>query len=644
MKTSQRRQAQRRRKRAADMSSAPAGVYAADAVTGWQPATGRHRKKLYTGRFYLVFFLLLLVALGIIGKLLYIQVWDAEHLKKMARESRTQSLSLFNRGRILDRNGITLAQDTFVYDVYAHPRYFFGMPRQNIARTLAPVLGKPVAEVSRKLAEPFTTIALAKNVKKDLVDRIQSARIVVPAKDQKTGEPLRDDDGRVIYKKVKVPGLDFSKKPVRNYPQGGLAAHVLGYINDEARISYGVEYSARHALKQVSLDRNLLLTGRGDYIHFDQESPESLVSIPQAKNVTLTLDSKLQYIAERELAEGLKRTQAKRGTVLMMDPRNGEILAFASLPAYLPDQFYKASAEELKNWAMTDVYPPGSTFKILTVACGLESGVIREDSKIQDTGRMKIGGWTITNYDYNKRGAPGMIDLVYLLMHSSNIGSAKISMMIPQKTHARLLRAFGIGHKTGIDLPGESAGIFDDRSSWGASTHASLGYGYGLASTPLQMAAAVAAIANGGVWNTPHVLRTEKHLVHRRVLSPETAATTTRLLAESINNNKTASVRLEGINVAGKTGTSRKPSASGRGYSNELYTSFIGYFPAERPEVLVAVVIDSPHMAESWGSTVAGPIFRAIATETVSYLGLKPVTIASTAAPATTAGTSTTAR
>jgi len=287
---------------------------------------------------------------------------------------------------------------------------------------------------------------------------------------------------------------------------------------------------------------------------------------------------------------------------------------------------------------MTDVYPPGSTFKILTVACGLESGVINEDSRIQDTGRMKIGGWTITNYDYAKRGAPGMIDLVYLLMHSSNIGSAKISMMIPQKTHASLLRAFGIGQKTGIDLPGESAGIFDDRSHWGPSTHASLGYGYGLASTPLQMASAVAAIANSGVWTTPHVLRSEKNVLRRRVLSPQTAAVTTRLLAQSINDNKTASVRLEGISVAGKTGTSRKPSANGRGYSNELYTSFIGYFPAERPQVLVAVVIDSPHMAESWGSTVAGPIFKAIATETVSYLGLKPVTIASTAAPATVSG------
>jgi cell division protein FtsI (penicillin-binding protein 3) len=332
-------------------------------------------------------------------------------------------------------------------------------------------------------------------------------------------------------------------------------------------------------------------------------------------------------VAERELAAGIARSHAKRGTVIMMDPRTGELLAFAVLPTYQPDQFYKASAEELKNWAITDVYPPGSTFKILTVASGLETGVIHKNSRIHDTGRMKIGGWTIQNYDYGKHGAPGMIDLNYLLMHSSNIASAKISLMMPVKKHHEILQRIGIGSRTGIDIPGESAGILLPTKSWDESTHGSIGYGYGMAATPMQMAAAVAAIANGGIWNSPHVMKGSP-VTHRRIFSEKTCSDMRELLTRSIKEAKTSTVRLDGVDVAGKTGTSRKPNAKGTGYSPDVFTSFVGFFPANSPKVLIMVVVDSPRMAESWGSTVAGPIFRNIAQETVSYLGLNAAKIA----------------
>lgn len=601
---------------------------------------GPVRMREYPGRFRIIFLLLAGLGLLVLAKLLYIQVIDAENLKKKARLSRNQALTLFNRGRILDRNGTVLAQDTVLYDLFAHPQYFYKVPRDQVAIALSPLLNMDDRKVLTKLNQTYDTIGIKKNLPKSEVEKIAEARMKIPAIDEKTRKLILDDNGRPVTKKIPIPGLDFAKKNVRNYPQGNLAAHVLGYVNDEAKISSGVEATAAKILKKrPTALSHTILDGRGNLVDLEKIDPRYIVTLPKAKDVKLTIDARLQYVAERELAKGLAKSRAKRGTVVMMNPHTGEILAFAVLPTYQPDQFHKASYEELKNWAITDVYPPGSTFKILTVASGLEAGVINRNTRILDTGKMTVGGWTITNYDYGKHGAPGNIDLVYLLMHSSNIASAKISRMIPPLQHYDLLKRIGIGSKTGIDLPGESAGIILPPEKWDDSTHATIGYGYGMAATPIQMATAVAAIANGGMWNTPHVIKGTP-VSHRRIFSEQTCTTMRELLTRSIKEAKTSTVRLEGIDVAGKTGTSRKPNPNGRGYSPNVFTSFVGFFPAQSPKVLMMVVVDSPQMAEAWGSTVAGPIFKAVAEETVGYLGLRPVKIASEAPAAKPSGTS----
>lgn len=585
------------------------------------------REQMGAKRFRIVVGILAFIMICMIGKLFYIQLIDSKNLKKKAQLSRNQALTLYNRGRILDRNGMVLAQDTILYDLFVHPQYFFKMPVKQIATTLAPALEMDEAKLLEKLSEPYSTIGVKKNLTKPEMEKVLALRTEVIAHDPKTNKLILDEKGRPIVQKVRLPGLDFAKKNVRNYPQGDLAAHVLGYVNDEAEVSSGVEASAADILKKRPTDlSNTYLDGRGNMVNLGKLDPKHLVTLPKAQDVGLTIDARLQYVAERELAAGLERTRAKRGTVIMMDPRTGEVLAFAVLPTYQPSQYYKAPATSLKNWAITDVYPPGSTFKILTVAAGLETGVIDKNSRINDTGKMKVGGWTIQNYDYGRHGAPGVIDLNYLLMHSSNIASAKISLMMQAEKWHALLKHIGIGSKTEIDIPGESAGILL-APKWDESTHASIGYGYGMASTPVQMAAAVAAIANGGMWNSPHVMKGSP-VTHRRIFSEKTCADMRELLTRSIKEAKTSTVRLEGVDVAGKTGTSRKPNASGIGYSSDVYTSFVGFFPAQSPKVLIMVVVDSPNMAESWGSTVAGPIFRNIAQETVSYLGLNAAKIA----------------
>ncbi len=585
------------------------------------------RSRFATGRFRIVILLLVLAALTVLAKLFYIQLIDAGALRKKAQQSRNQALSLYNRGRILDRNGVILAQDTVLYDLFIHPAYFYGIPRDTIAAALAPALNRPELDIIHKLREPYGTIGVQKNLTHADMLRIAAIRIPRIARDPKTHKLILNEAGHPVTRPVPLPGLDFVRKNVRNYPQGSLAAHVLGYVNDEAGVSSGVEASAAQILKKRPLDLNgTVLDGHGNLVALDVLDPRQLVTLPKAADVGLTLDARLQYVAERELAIGLAKSHAQRGTVIMLDPRTGELLAFAVQPGYQPDEFYKTPPEDLKNWAVTDVYPPGSTFKILTVAAGLETGVINKNTRILDTGKMKIGGWTIQNYDYNKHGAPGMIDLVYLLMHSSNIASAKISLMIPIPAHHDVLQRIGIGSKTGVDLPGESKGILLPQSAWDESTHASIGYGYGMAATPLQIASAVAAIANGGVWNSLHIIRGTA-VTHRRLFSEKTCTDMRDLLTKSIQDAASSTVRLETVAVAGKTGTSRKPNPNGHGYSPNVFTSFVGFFPAQAPRVLVMVVVDSPHMAEAWGSTVAGPIFHNIAEETVSYLGLNPAKI-----------------
>lgn len=371
---------------------------------------------------------------------------------------------------------------------------------------------------------------------------------------------------------------------------------------------------------------NIQRTRDGNLINVENVSTEFVTNVPHADDVQLTIDSRIQFVAEAALARGLQRTKAERGAIVVMDPKTGELLAFAVSPDFDPERFRQAKPRALKNWAMSDVYPPGSTFKIITIACGLESGVIDKSSTLFDSGKLTMNNFTIQNYDYNQKGAPGTIDLVHLFLHSSNIGSLKVSLMMDPVIHRDLLIKFGIGQPTGIDIPGESQGLILPVDQWDELTHATIGYGYGLASTPIQMAAAISAIANDGVWVRPHVL-IDTPVKKHRVISSKTSKDLTDLLVASIKAQPKSTVALPGIPVAGKTGTSLKPRERGHGYSTDLFTSFVGYYPANDPKALVMVVIDSPRIGNAWGSTVAGPIFHEVALKTAGYLGIKPATI-----------------
>ena len=541
----------------------------------------------------------------IIVKLGFLQIIQTSELKEKAGQNRRSNRDFCFRGEIFDRNGVRLAGDTTIYDIYAHPRYYVKEKGPKvIASLLAKSLKQPEWLLRNKLSKyKYSTIFLAKNVDVQTVEKKIKPEV----------------------SKQKIRGLDFVKKNKRIYPQGNLASHILGYINFDANLSAGVERTGHTSLISVPKINKIEYDGKGNVIYDFYTEPEKITTPLKGLRLDLTIDSAIQHVAETELAKIAKKTKADRGTVIVLNPQNGEILGFAVYPTYDPNKYNVFRPSVIKNWALSDVYPPGSTFKVITVASALETNAITKYEKINDTGKIKIQGWDIKNHDYYENPDPGMIDLKYLFEHSSNVGSLKIALKMSPYDHYKMLNLFGIGMKTGIDLPGESSGILPAVEKWDKITQGSIGFGYSVAVTPVQMAAAVAAIANKGIWITPHVIKNTKNLKKIKILSEKNCTIITKLLAESIEKNNSNSEKFSTHHVAGKTGTSKKPNPDGIGYSSEIYASFVGYFPAKNPEALIMVVVDNPKSENAWGSTIAEPIFNAVATEISKVLNLESV-------------------
>ncbi|MCD8024127.1 MAG: penicillin-binding protein 2 [Candidatus Gastranaerophilales bacterium] len=527
------------------------------------------------------------------------QVFDIRGYKDRAKFQRT-SAPFVLRGEIVDRNGVKLASDDTSFNVYSHPKYYDNSP-EKLADMLQPYLGISHNELVQKFSKDESVILIKKGI------------------DRKTAD------------KVKALGLREISLEVKNkrvYPQGSLASHILGYYNADADMAGGVEYVAGNYLKYIDKSIKYEKMPNGDIIYNLSIDPADVSAPVMGKTLKLTIDSPIQHICEKYLYGMVQKTNALRGAIIVLSPKTGEILALAAYPYYNPNNYAKHSLIEMKNWALTDVYPPGSTFKIITVASAMLNSKINKNTKIMDTGKMKIGWWEISNYDYRERGAPGLIDLVYLFQHSSNIGSIKIAQMMSAQEFYDALQLFGFGQRTGIDLPGESTGLLPEPSSWDAATHASMGYGYGSSVTAIQMISAVNAIANGGVWVMPHVIKysdeeAEQKVIQRRIMTEEQASQMRDLLVASIEAGHSLG-KMDDYYVAAKTGTSRRPNDNGVGYSNKLYTSMIGFLPASDPKVTIYVVIDSPQGGGLWGSTVAGPVFKDVATEIVRILNINP--------------------
>lgn len=538
-------------------------------------------------------------AASLVIYLFFIMVIDTGKYRVRAQNQRAgRTFSM--RGDIFDRNGIKLATDKVYSDVYAHPANY-DSSAEELAKKLSPILKIPKDQLLQTLKKPGPVITIKKDIDRNAAKEIT---------------------------KLHLREISMGKKNTREYPQGTLAAHVLGYYNFDADIANGVEYTAKDKLENVENAIHFQATRDGKIIYDFDTDAIATTKNPKGQDITLTIDAAIQHICEKEIEKMVKEKEALRGTVLVMNPKNGEILAYAVYPTYDPNNYKKATQAQIKNWTLTDVFPPGSTFKIITVAAAMELGKINEHTKVLDTGKTTIGNWEIRNYDYDKHPYPGEISLAYLFEHSSNIGAINVAKTMSTKEFYEVLRNFGFGSRTGIDLPGESSGLLPYWAQWDKGIQATMSYGYGTSVTAMQMLSAVQSLANKGIKITPHIIKypqdeLEQRVQHTQVVTPETARIITKLLAESVNNGKSA-VKMDNYNVAAKTGTSRKPKENATGYTPYTYTSTIGYLPASDPQVLIYVMVDSATKGAIWGNTVAAPVFNEVATQTARILNIKP--------------------
>jgi cell division protein FtsI (penicillin-binding protein 3) len=355
-------------------------------------------------------------------------------------------------------------------------------------------------------------------------------------------------------------------------------------------------------------------------------------------SLVITIDEVIQYIAEKEVEEAVTKAHAKSGTVIVLDPQTGAVLALAISPRFDPNAVASLTADRWRNRALTDAYEPGSTMKALVAAAALEEKVMKPSTMLYgENGRMTIANTVI--HDHEKLG---WMTFAQVIQKSSNIGAAKTGMALGDQRLYRYLQAFGFGQKTDIDLPGEAGGLVKHPREWGRRSLASISMGQEIGVTPIQMVSAVAALANGGVLMKPYVvsevrdaqgktLRQILPQVKRRVVSPETARTVTSILEGVVTDGTGAKAAIPGFRVAGKTGTAQKIDPRTGAYSSTLFVgSFVGFVPADNPRLAMIVVIDEPQ-GESWGGTVAAPVFRRVGEQVLNYLGVssdEPVKLA----------------
>jgi cell division protein FtsI (penicillin-binding protein 3) len=540
-------------------------------------------------------------AVIVIARLVQIQlVRHGEYVIKAARQQeRTLALQPV-RGSITDRNGHILAESIAAESIYADPQAI--VDRGQTAKALASVtaLQMDAREIATKLTSASGFVWIARQL------------------------PL---ETTAAVKSLKLPGVYFLDEHRRSYPRAMLAANVVGYAGVDGEGLAGIEHSfdaqVRGRAGRVTLLRD---ARRGMYL-VGGEGPNRPID---GNDVVLTIDSVVQFIAERAIGRAVEQYHAAGGVAIVMDPRDGRILAMASNPSFDPNRYRDFSADERRNRAVQDQYEPGSTFKVVTASAGLEEGVVTP-SQILDCGDgfIQIGNTQIHEHGHNRYGLMTFEDV---MVHSSNVGAIRVGLALGQERFYRYIRRFGFGERSGVALPGEAQGRVRRTEQWSQLSNASMSIGQEIGATPLQVLSAIAAVANGGLRVQPRIVEkvvdargnaiyTPPQAATVRVISEKTAAVLNEILKSVVARGTGMHAALAEHVVAGKTGTAQK--AGRGGYTDKVVASFGGYVPADRPQLAILVVVDEPKESE-YGGTVAAPAFKEIAESTLRYLNVPP--------------------
>ena len=540
------------------------------------------------GRLLLVTGALGLCSLALVGRAVDLQIVDNAFYREQGNERFLREIAIpTSRGMITDRNGEPLAVSSPVESVWGNPQELLKSPDRLPA--LAKALDVPLEQLTLKLSQ-------------------RSDKEFVYLKRR-----INPDEARAILAH-RIPGVFSQREFRRFYPQGEALAHVLGFTNIDDRGQEGVELAFDDWLRGTPGVKKVIRDRRGRIV----ENVDLVRPAQPGKDLTLSIDRRIQFLTYRELKRALLETGAASASAVVLDVNTGEVLAMANLPSFNPNNVNSANRDAHRNRAVTDLMEPGSTMKPLTVAAALEAGVITPHTRF-DTNPGWISNGRYRTTDHHNYG---VLDTTGVITKSSNVGASLIVRRLPDQRFYEFVRRFGYGSSTHSGFPGEAAGLFPSPARWSGTTKQTMSYGYGLNVTPLQIARAYAALGNAGRAMTPTFVKGQRS-EPRQVVSPELAREIVRMMQTVTEPGGTATEgAILGYHVAGKTGTARK--ASGGGYSRRYVSYFAGLVPVDKPRFAMVVAVNDPTIGSYFGGLVAAPVFKHVMDGALRLMDVPP--------------------
>ena len=539
----------------------------------------------------LVFFLILFIAL--ISRAFQIQILSGKMLKTLAEKQHIKTLQIEpERGVIFDRNGEKLAASVMAHSVYADPSKI--NDPADVAQKLAPILKVDKSTVIKKLSGTKNFCWLARKISPDQASKVEE---------------------------LNIDNVFLIKEPKRFYPNGELAGRLIGFVGLDYTGLEGLELKYDNYLKAAPEKLTWARDARGNRLYSMAEKPVNQQE--EGYNLILTIDNRIQHIVESNLTEAITAKGARGGFIVVMNPKTGEILALADQPGFDPNKFSSYDIGKGKNKVITDCFDPGSTFKPFLVAAALEEGIAKETDRFNcENGIYKVADRVIHEAQRKQYGSLTFHDI---LKYSSNIGCVKISEKLKKERFYHYITQFGFGSKTGIDLPGEASGLLRAPQNWTRVDTSTIAFGQGISVTAIQLISALSAVANNGQLMRPYIVGAivdkQGQIIKkfsptpvRQVVSPKTAKRLTAILKDVVGEDDGTGnkAKIDNVAVAGKTGTSQKLDTSRRTYSSgKVRTSFMGFFPAEDPQIAILVTLDEPQR-DKWGGVAAAPVFKKI--------------------------------
>jgi cell division protein FtsI (penicillin-binding protein 3) len=549
----------------------------------------------YSGRWRFLLVLMLFSMTVLFGRAIYLQVLNRQFLQHKGDLLHVGVLPVSaHRGRILDRNGELLAVSTPVKSIWVSPKEFLKAeppvgPRQ--AKALADLIGLPLKDLEKRVGQDDKRnfAYLKRRMSPELVDQVLA---------------------------LGLPGVYGEREYRRFYPTGEVTAHLLGFTDLEDRGQEGMELAFDPSLRGTLGAKSIIRDGKRRII----EDLANIRSPVPGRDLTLSIDQRLQYLAYRELKKAVMKHRARSASLALLDTQTGEVLALVNQPSFNPNSRLKTRGNASRNRAVTDLFEPGSTMKPFAVACALELGLTRPETVYSTAGgQMRVGSNIVKDvHSY------GSLDVAHILQKSSNVGVTKIALSVPPRKFWAFYNNLGFGQPLETRFPSEATGRLSHYRGWNAFKQATLSFGYGVSTSTLQLARAYSSLANDGVVPMVSLLKRDQPPETHRIMSARTASTIRGMLEGVVSREGTAlKASVPGFRVAGKTGTVKKSGP--HGYTDHLYLSvFAGIAPASRPRLAMVVVVDEPSAGEYYGGAVAAPVFSSVMEGALRLLNIAP--------------------